>query len=75
MLTLTVAPSRILVTGRNADIGLTIFQNAAGLLPCRCPDYQGSIRSALPRDPSLKRFDSSCPTCGGAGLNRHVEAA
>lgn len=44
------------------------------LLACTCPECGGSTRSAL-EDPSRKPYQPGCATCGGLGLNRHVEAA
>lgn len=74
-LTLDALPGRMLVLGSNRDLSRTACQDAAGLNVCRCPECGGRTRGALPLDPALKPFDASCSTCGGAGLNRHVEAA
>ena len=63
--------SRILITGNNASLSHTAFQDA-----CRCPDCHGTIRpDASHLQPERKPFQSDCRTCGGAGLNRHREAA
>lgn len=74
-LTLDALPRRMFVLGSNQGLSRTAFQDAAGLNACRCPECGGLSRAALPLDPSVKRFDASCSTCGGGGLNRHVEAA
>lgn len=74
-LTLDALPRRMFVLGSNRNLSRTAFQDAAGLNACRCPSCGGMVRGALPLDPALKPFDASCSTCGGAGLNCHVEAA
>lgn len=74
-LTLDALPRRMFVLGSNQGLSRTAFQDAAGLNACRCPECHGLIRTGLPADPALKPFAAGCKTCGGAGLNRHVEAA
>jgi len=68
-MTLTL-PHRIILTGSNASLSRTAFQDA-----CRCPDCHGTIHpDAAHLQPERRPFQRECRTCGGAGLNRHREA-
>jgi len=68
-------PHRILITGTNRTLSATPFSDAA-LNDCRCPDCHGTIRpDASHLQPERKPFQRDCRICGGAGLNRHREAA
>lgn len=64
-------PHRIIITGSNTSLSRTAFQDA-----CRCHDCHGTIRpDASHFQPERKPFQPDCRICGGAGLNRHREAA
>ncbi len=62
-------------TSWNQDDWNAAADTTEQLLACTCPDCGGSTRNALPQDPSRKSYQPGCVTCGGIGLNRHVEAA
>lgn len=68
---------RLVFIGKNSAISPTAFQDGARHLdPRRCPECGGSVPAhAAPFRADSKPFGCTCQTCGGAGLNRHVEAA